>query len=347
MKNNEVRSDDVFSHRQTLDLRKIDDAVATQQTSLSRYKKPIVLSHGTGRVTIALEGPLPTITDEPWLLFTIGGMKAALQLSYAQARRAVQLPLQDLPGAEAGILLEAALEGWLNVAERASELTFRFEELVEDIAQYSTLRVAASLRIEGVGSDGAAFRMRRCLRLSSDAAKVLAEKINDISTDRDEIKGLFIPLKLQIDSVLLPLDDLRRLKPGMGFLISSETKPRLKLSGGGQALCSYITYPNSVRLETGIIPTSTAERNSPMGDTIQNFEVDEIDVVVSFTAGEIHMTVGQLRGLAAGSIIETTAIADAAVEVLANGRRIGIGELVDVAGRRAVEIRTLFSNAEG
>lgn len=69
--------------------------------------------------------------------------------------------------------------------------------------------------------------------------------------------------------------------------------------------------------------------------------VDEVPVTMCFTAGQITMTLAQLRSLAEGGIVELDREASAEVSLTVNGVLIGIGELIDINGRLAVEIIAL------
>jgi len=73
--------------------------------------------------------------------------------------------------------------------------------------------------------------------------------------------------------------------------------------------------------------------------------LDDIDVQLTFRAGEAALPLSALKTMGPGSIIEMTDPASATVSIMANGRVVGSGELIDVAGRRAVQIRRLFAGS--
>jgi type III secretion protein Q len=73
-------------------------------------------------------------------------------------------------------------------------------------------------------------------------------------------------------------------------------------------------------------------------DDAANDALDALQIKLDFTAGHSVMSLEQLRTLAVGSVIELAMPARPTVDILANGRRIGSGELIDVAGELAVEI---------
>lgn len=73
----------------------------------------------------------------------------------------------------------------------------------------------------------------------------------------------------------------------------------------------------------------------------QEIPVDDIDVVLTFVTGRIVLQLGQLRSLYPGALLPIHRSADGRVSLEVNGKKIGHGELVDIAGSLAVEILEL------
>ena len=69
---------------------------------------------------------------------------------------------------------------------------------------------------------------------------------------------------------------------------------------------------------------------------------DDIPVTLTFDVGRTEVTVAELARLASGSVLELGRGAAELVEIRANGRRIGRGELVDIDGTVGVRITGLF-----
>lgn len=70
--------------------------------------------------------------------------------------------------------------------------------------------------------------------------------------------------------------------------------------------------------------------------------LDQVELRLSFRLGHSLISLADLRRAAPGTILTLDRPDGALVEILANGQVIGTGEVIAVAGRRAVEIRTLF-----
>jgi type III secretion protein Q len=74
--------------------------------------------------------------------------------------------------------------------------------------------------------------------------------------------------------------------------------------------------------------------------------LDGIQMRVSFDLGQRSMTLGELRQLSPGYVFELGRPVRSAVNIRANGKLIGEGELVDVDGQMAVSILNLTLAAE-
>jgi type III secretion protein Q len=74
------------------------------------------------------------------------------------------------------------------------------------------------------------------------------------------------------------------------------------------------------------------------GDGEGSFPVDSVEVAVQFVAGRVDLSVGELRALQVASLIQLNSRAGARVDIVANGSRVGVGEMVDIDGRLAIEV---------
>jgi type III secretion system YscQ/HrcQ family protein len=88
------------------------------------------------------------------------------------------------------------------------------------------------------------------------------------------------------------------------------------------------SHPNDEELEADIT-------DQPL------ISIDALPVKLVFTLGSVNMTLAQIRTLAAGGVINLHRPASATVNILANGKLLGTGELIDVDDRLAVEITTM------
>ena len=74
------------------------------------------------------------------------------------------------------------------------------------------------------------------------------------------------------------------------------------------------------------------------GDATEAAHEDDIPVRLCFDLGRLDMTLGELRRLGPGAVLELPAPADAAISLTVGGRCVGQGELVEVAGHAGVRV---------
>lgn len=67
-------------------------------------------------------------------------------------------------------------------------------------------------------------------------------------------------------------------------------------------------------------------------------EIGELPVRLVFELGRLEVTLADVERLAPGQVLELARDPERAIDVLANGRRIGSGEIVSVGGRLAVRL---------
>ena len=79
--------------------------------------------------------------------------------------------------------------------------------------------------------------------------------------------------------------------------------------------------------------------NAPaQDDVLPGAEVDALPVNLVFVAGELQVPFGELGAHGPGFVYELKAPVSSQVEIRANGRTIGTGELVELEGRLGVRI---------
>jgi type III secretion protein Q len=67
-------------------------------------------------------------------------------------------------------------------------------------------------------------------------------------------------------------------------------------------------------------------------------QLDRVPVALDFTLGKVRMSLGELRALAAGSVIEIEGGSPSLITVHAGGRKLGQGEIVDIDGRLGIRL---------
>jgi len=77
---------------------------------------------------------------------------------------------------------------------------------------------------------------------------------------------------------------------------------------------------------------------------VSHADLSSIELPVRLEIDTLTMSIEQLSALSAGCLLETTRTTDAAVTLSVNGKAIGTGELVDVAGKIGVRVLTFGMN---
>jgi type III secretion protein Q len=85
--------------------------------------------------------------------------------------------------------------------------------------------------------------------------------------------------------------------------------------------------------------------NSPRPDVAQKTNFDDIPVKLLFELGRIELSLAEIRQLAPGAIVPISRPLEDSVDILANGRRIGRGSLVQIGDSLGIRITRLFDNA--
>lgn len=336
-------------------LRHLPRGMAALQHRLARMAEPLAISAQGAQLLASLDAPRAEPADQPWLALTLDGAPAHLKLPWGLARRIAGETVEGAAPDDAAVMVEAGLADWLDEAEAATGLTLRLLSLGEADPPAADA-VAMTLNLQGRDAGRRFVQMRLPLRLSARAAAALAGALDRRAAPRPNPAGLVLRLAWERDAAVIPLARLAALRPGDAFA------PSLRAPADRLVLEDRLAAPaeplggGRLRLLGGFVPLPTPTRagESAMSDApeapaaqpaLTEAQLDEIEVRLSFRAGETTMDLATLRALAPGAIVETAEDADAVVDILANGRRIGTGELIDVAGRRAIQIRTLFAGA--
>jgi len=90
---------------------------------------------------------------------------------------------------------------------------------------------------------------------------------------------------------------------------------------------------------------SLAELSAGSHDITSDAPLDDVPVTLSFELGSLELTLADLRTLAPGRVLDIAGATTPLVAICAGRRRIGLGELVELGGRLAVEVRRIGSSS--
>ena len=104
---------------------------------------------------------------------------------------------------------------------------------------------------------------------------------------------------------------------------------------------------NAQERETDVDENTGAQQSLDQAEPTSDFNADDLPVSLVFVAGELEVPLRELQRMAPGYVFELPQPVDGHVEVRANGRTIGRGELVEIDGRVGVRILDCTPNPRG
>jgi type III secretion protein Q len=222
--------------------------------------------------------------------------------------------------------------------------------LAPEIAQLETAHpsLAPTLRIGGacpsdfaIGISIAGMTLR--LELGRDAAATLAESLARCERLRARRPDLIMRLHPRIMAASVPLAQLARAEPGDVVMARALPEGEVWIVLGEQFI--WPAARERARLTvTGARQSAAAELEAfwmDDEDTVapqEDSALDSVPVRLSFELGRIEMTLGELETLGPGHVFALGRAEDDAVDILANGKRIGAGRPILIGGAPGVQI---------
>lgn len=80
-------------------------------------------------------------------------------------------------------------------------------------------------------------------------------------------------------------------------------------------------------------------------DASQDEPLDDVRIALRFELGSLELSLSDLRNLAPGSVLDIAGATPPLVAICAGRRRVGLGELVELGGRLAVEVRRIGASS--
>lgn len=78
---------------------------------------------------------------------------------------------------------------------------------------------------------------------------------------------------------------------------------------------------------------------------IEDSELEELPLTVAFEIGRVGMSLKEISQLTPGAVVKVTDVPDQTVDLLANGKRIGRGEIVRLGEGLGVQVTRIFGDA--
>jgi len=319
-----------------------------------------------------IDVPLPPPDARLQLSFQLGhdrfqaDLPRALMLDLMRSLDS-ELRLDPLPPPDlAALLLEGALLPLADAMERGLQRPLALHALEASEADDAPAAAFRTILLTGGG-------LHQMLRIAGEAP-ALARLLDGWPSGRRSLNALLLPARICLGNSLLTVGLLRSLRVGDAVLLQhafcalatdgTASAARLHVAerlgapvrrtAAGWCLEAPLqsigrtskVSENGSSADNGQPGTATPVAHSPSGDVLGETALDALPVRLVFEAGRLELSLGALRRLGAGSILQFEG-EPGQVAILTGDRRIGTGTLMDVDGRPGVRIDSFSDELEG
>ena len=331
--------------------RRLDPATVARARALSAPRAPLPLPGGL----LLLVGPAPL---EPpagaaCLRFTVGGEPASLVAGAAAFDRllgAVDPAAAGARGEGGALLLELLLEPVLGAVEATLEAPVSAVSLDPGLDGGSAPALGLTLL-----TAEAEVALAGRLSLPALAEARLTEALGALPPGRlPPPPGLVAPVSLRLGATTLSLPQFAALRPGDGLAFDTSRHLRgevLAVVGEAQG---WITRPGprgfeaiTPRRRLGALGLEDWATMPSDTDLTEDAPIEELPVRLVFELGRLEVPLAELASAGPGHLFPLPANpAETVVDILANGRRVGRGEIVQIGeGVLAVRVLSLTGRA--
>jgi type III secretion protein Q len=156
-------------------------------------------------------------------------------------------------------------------------------------------------------------------------------------------------------AVKVSLGDVQSLRPGDVVLlddIENEAATALMMIGGRFVAPVEFTSEGPC-LMAGLRPVTGSKwewimdqtKNPDAAQALDDADLENLPVTLVFELGRTALPLGELKQLAPGAIVPLPEVAKEIVDVIANGKRVGRGEVVRIGESLGVRLVRMFDNA--
>lgn len=326
----------------------LDAAIVPVLNRLARRRAPfratvegLALEIGPVRALSALPAAPPEAIELHW---AVGDLRLSTVLplgTVEQIGAALQPDLIDLPDEPAlSLLLELALSPLLETAER---LLGRRCSVLDTCPADADRGGFASA---GGSLAGVPFTiLLRAAPADVPAVLDLLARLCDAAPALPTDQPFPIRVAVRVGALALPLSALSAVRPGDALIPDRFPLARNEavIAVGGRHAATAKIDGKQARLLTPLqrVPPSE-EVGMAQTDVREAGALDDVDVELVFELGRQTVEVGELRALAPGAVIPLGRDPASPIDILANGRRVGLGEIVKVGETLGVRVLRIF-----
>ncbi|WP_376741485.1 type III secretion system cytoplasmic ring protein SctQ [Sinorhizobium psoraleae] len=245
----------------------------------------------------------------------------------------------------ASLILELALEPLVARLEDQTQLDVQLLHVREAMTLAPCLEL--DIAFGPVGGKGRLFLFSPLDGLVPPAFRALGELLGQLPRQpRELFPELPVIVAGGIGTLCVPAALLRKACVGDALLpdISPFSRGQITLSVGrlwagadieGDDLILRGPFrPLSCPLETVHMTTQPESQQEPL-----EADLDDVEIMLAFECGRWPMPLGELRSAGEGHVFELGRPIDGPVDILANGRRIGRGDIVRIGDELGIRLR--------
>jgi len=161
-----------------------------------------------------------------------------------------------------------------------------------------------------------------------------------------DFADLPVPIAFRIGEMAVSLAELEALGPGDVLLHDPISLAALSETW----LAPILVEPGCITLAGPFRAAASQPESDDMSDYNQrggataDIDLDQLPVRLVFESGRTELPLGALRTLGVGHVFELGRDAAGPIDIMANGKRIGEGELVRIGDTTGIRIRQLFGH---
>lgn len=342
----------------SLDIPLIRSRAAHRNLALSRPRAPVVVADGI-EVVLVPDGLLDWDgAGKPVdIAFTVGGEMGYLTTVTPVVQRLldradVRVRPDKLDAELAAMVIETVLVGSIETLEK--RLGGPIALLNLDAPRERTALASLGFELRMAGREGV---YPGTLHGSAALLSTIARHWAGQPAIRQDVDGLMFTLNCRVAFTDLTASALRALAVGDAMLCD-----RIAVPGGAAVILAEALHATARFDEQGFLTLSDsfhAPERYALGDflmtenddgerpvqAIAEAAIDDLPVRLVFEVARKDVTLDELRSLGIGAPIPLDRPATSAVQVFANGRRIGAGEMVMIGEQLGVRITQLNTNA--
>lgn len=321
-----------------------DDAALRRR--LFEVRGPLHGSLAGRPVTLWCLGEAQGPADDTHLSFAItaGAKSATLSVPRALVQKVLHaahagLQIDAIADNLIGMLLESVLAGDLPMIEQTMGEEIAIARAATGVEEQ---RLALALRC---AYDGATHDC--ILALDRDLARDLRQLLVRIPPAKIDLPDVTVRLAIGLGFAQLPLQEVDDLAPGDVILPHS---PPLAAGKGWVMLAhrwsaagdlSGASLVLTERLHATTEPIMDIDNDSSEHAEVEDVELDDLPIKLVFEVGRCDMTLGAIRALGPGHVFAIERDPAQSVDIIANGQRIGTGQLVRVGERLGIRVLRL------